>query len=140
MERQIERLKQQTKSAIIPGSTKPLQLIENELKKYFDGKLTQFKTPLHLLGSPFQNKVWNALLKIPHGETRSYLDIAKSIKKPTAFRAVALANGANKMSIVIPCHRVINNNGNLGGYSGGISRKEWLINHEKNQKKDWSTR
>ena len=140
MERQIERLKQQTKSAIIPGSTKPLQLIENELKKYFDGKLTQFKTPLHLLGSPFQNKVWNALLKIPHGETRSYLDIAKSIKKPTAFRAVALANGANKMSIVIPCHRVINNNGNLGGYSGGMSRKEWLINHEKNQKKDWSTR
>ncbi len=133
MERQIERLKQQTKSAIIPGSTKPLQLIENELKKYFDGKLTQFKTPLHLLGSPFQNKVWNALLKIPHGETRSYLDIAKSIKKPTAFRAVALANGANKMSIVIPCHRVINNNGNLGGYGGGISRKEWLINHEKNQ-------
>jgi AraC family transcriptional regulator of adaptative response/methylated-DNA-[protein]-cysteine methyltransferase len=131
LEREIEHLRRKTKSSIIPGSTQPLNSIENELKQYFDGKLKEFKTPLFLLGSPFQKQVWSELVKIPHGETCSYSDIAMAIKKPTAFRAVANANGANQFAIIIPCHRVINANGELGGYGGGLARKKWLINHEK---------
>jgi AraC family transcriptional regulator of adaptative response/methylated-DNA-[protein]-cysteine methyltransferase len=130
LEREIERLRQKRKSAIIPGMTDPIRSIEQELAQYFDGKLTEFKTPLFLLGSPFQKNVWNQLIKIPPGETRSYSDIAAAIGNPNAFRAVAQANGANQLAIVIPCHRVINANGDLGGYGGGITRKHWLLNHE----------
>lgn len=131
LEREVERLRQKTKSAIIPGVTKPIQSIEGELTEYFEGKLTEFTTPISLLGSPFQKSVWEQLLAIPPGETRSYSDIAVSLGKPTAFRAVAQANGANQLAIMIPCHRVINSNGDLGGYGGGLSRKEWLLHHEK---------
>jgi AraC family transcriptional regulator of adaptative response/methylated-DNA-[protein]-cysteine methyltransferase len=131
LERQIERLRVKTKSAIIPGRTSIIDSIENELKQYFNNKLRQFKTPLCLLGSFFQKHVWEELQKIPSGETRSYGDLAKVIGKPSAFRAVANANGANQHAIVIPCHRVINTNGELGGYGGGLARKEWLLNHEQ---------
>jgi len=131
LEREIERLREKTKCAIIPGDTQPINSIKNELRQYFDGELKAFKTPLFLLGSPFQKQVWEALKKIPLGETRSYSDIAVSIGKPSAFRAVAMANGANQFAIVIPCHRVINTNGDLGGYGGGLARKKWLIDHEK---------
>lgn len=136
LEREMERLKQRTKSPIIPGKTAIIQSIENELSQYFKGKLSTFKTPLFLLGSPFQQKVWQALQKIPHATTCSYTDIATAIGKPTACRAVANANGANQIAIVIPCHRVINADGALGGYGGGISRKQWLIEHEKNTSRD----
>lgn len=131
LEREIERLRQKTKSAIIPGDTPAIHLIKKEIEQYFDGKLKTFKTPLCLLGSPFQKEVWNELRKIPPGETRTYSQIAEAIGKRYAFRAVAQANGANQLAIVIPCHRVINANGELGGYGGGVSRKNWLINHEK---------
>lgn len=131
LEREVERLRQKTKSAIVPGHTQPISSIENELSQYFEGKLIEFKTPTHYIGSLFQQQVWEELKKIPAGETRSYLDIAVAIGKPSAFRAVAQANGANQLTIVIPCHRVINTNGDLGGYGGGIIRKNWLINHEK---------
>lgn len=131
LEREIERLRWKTKSAIVPGLTPPIRSIENELNDYFAGKLTEFKTPLFLLGSPFQLRVWDELKKIPPGETRSYADLATAIGKPTAFRAVANANGTNQLAIVIPCHRVVNTNGELGGYSGGVTRKKWLIHHEK---------
>jgi AraC family transcriptional regulator of adaptative response/methylated-DNA-[protein]-cysteine methyltransferase len=131
LEREIERLRQKTKSAIIPGYTKSIRSIEAELGQYFDGKLTEFKTPLFLLGSPFQKNVWEQLKKISPGETRSYSDIAAAIENPTAYRAVAQANGANQLAIIIPCHRVINLNGELGGYGGGLTRKKWLLNHEK---------
>jgi len=131
LEREVERLRHRTKSSIIPGVTEPIQLIESELTRYFDGQLTEFKTPVALLGSPFQKNVWAQLMKIPPGETRSYSDIAISLAKPTAFRAVAQANGANQLAIIIPCHRVINLNGDLGGYGGGITRKNWLLHHEK---------
>lgn len=134
LEREVERLRQKTKSAIIPGCTQPIRSIERELSQYFEGELTEFKTPLFFLGSFFQKQVWEALKKIPHGETRSYSDIAKAVGRPTAFRAVAQANGSNQLAIVIPCHRVINANGDLGGYAGGLTRKEWLINHEKKRK------
>lgn len=133
LEREIERLRQRTKSIIIPGKTMPIESIENELDLYFDGDLKAFKTPLLLLGTPFQKRVWGELIKIPYGETRSYSELAKTIENPSAFRAVARANGANQLAIVIPCHRVISSNGDLAGYGGGIARKKWLINHERNK-------
>lgn len=131
LEREVERLRQRTKSAIIPGMTSPIRSIERELTLYFDGKLSQFATPLHLLGSPFQTGVWEQLRRIPPGETRSYAGIAQALGKPTAYRAVAQANGANQLAVVIPCHRVINSSGDLGGYGGGLTRKQWLLEHEK---------
>ncbi len=131
LEKEIERLRKKVKLPIIPGSSKPIQQIEKELEKYFNGYKDPFQTPLVLLGSPFQKRVWEELKKIPRGETRSYKDIAKSIGQPSALRAVANANGANQFAIVIPCHRVINSNGELGGYGGGLKRKEWLLKHEK---------
>lgn len=133
LEREIERLRNKTKSAIIPGRTAIISSIEKELKDYFQGKLKQFKTPIFLLGSVFQKRVWAELMKIPSGETRSYAQIAKAISHPDACRAVGTANGLNQIAIVIPCHRVINSNGDLGGYGGGIARKEWLLHREKGE-------
>lgn len=86
-----------------------------------------------MLGSDFQKKVWQELLKIPHGETRSYAAQVAAMGLPTAIRAVPNANGANQLAIIIPCHRIINSNGALGGYGGGLARKEWLLQHEKQQ-------
>ncbi|MED4586113.1 trifunctional transcriptional activator/DNA repair protein Ada/methylated-DNA--[protein]-cysteine S-methyltransferase [Brevibacillus choshinensis] len=140
LEREVERLRRKTKSAVIPGYTQPIHSIESELKDYFEGRLTEFRTPLRLLGSPFQKKVWEQLQKIPPGQTISYADIAAAIGKPGAYRAVAQANGANQLAIVIPCHRVINSNGDLGGYGGGISRKRWLLGHEEKGSAEEQTR
>lgn len=131
LEREVELLRKKTKSAVIPGVTPPIHSIERELQQYFKGTLKEFKTPLFLLGSLFQKRVWEELRKIPYGETRSYLDMASAIGKPTAHRAVARANGANQLAIVIPCHRVIGSDGKLTGYGGGLTRKKWLINHEQ---------
>lgn len=131
LEREVERLRLKTGAAVLPGTTAPIQSIKRELDLYFDRKVFDFSTPLALLGSDFQVQVWQELMKIPAGETRAYAELAKAIGKPSAFRAVARANGTNQIAIVIPCHRVINSNGELGGYGGGIKRKEWLLNHEK---------
>ena len=131
LEHEVERLRLKTKSAIIPGKTEPIYLIESELDRYFKGVFQEFKTPLIFLGSPFQKQVWEELKKIPIGEIRSYSQIASGVGRPSAFRAVAQANGANQIAIVIPCHRVINANGDLGGYGGGITRKKWLLDHER---------
>ncbi|MBP9726758.1 MAG: bifunctional transcriptional activator/DNA repair protein Ada [Gammaproteobacteria bacterium] len=130
LEREVERLRKRKSAAIIPGETAAIKSIEKELKQYFSGQLKEFKTPVHLIGSEFQKSVWQALQKIPIGTTCSYADQAKAIGKPTAFRAVANANGMNPLGIIIPCHRVINTNGELGGYGGGLARKEWLLKHE----------
>lgn len=135
LEREIERMRKKLKMAIIPGETHITHIIKKELDAYFDGSQFTFNTPVHLLGSSFQKQVWEILKKIPPGETRSYLDVAKILKRPTAFRSVAQANGANQLALVIPCHRVINANGDLGGYGGGISRKQWLLEHEKRHAK-----
>ncbi len=112
------------------AKTAPLKQIEKELKAYFSGKLRVFQTPLFLSGTPFQNRVWEELQKIPCGETRSYSAIAAAIGRPTAFRAVAMANSANPLTLIVPCHRVIYSNGELGGYASGLERKQWLLNHE----------
>ncbi|ARG97497.1 bifunctional transcriptional activator/DNA repair enzyme AdaA [Legionella micdadei] len=130
LELEVERLRKKTSCAIIPGLSKPLMSIDSELKSYFQGTLQQFKTPIKTLGSPFQEQVWDALNEIPYGETQSYSNLANSVGKPKAYRAVAKANGANQLCLIIPCHRVINHNGDLGGYGGGLTRKKWLIEHE----------
>lgn len=130
LEKEIPRLKQ-LKTTIISGRTKPIESIERELKQYFAGKLTDFHTPLAIIGTPFQKRVWDELKKIPFAETCSYAELATAIGKPTAYRAVAQANGANRFILIYPCHRVINSNGALGGYGAGIERKKWLLDHEK---------
>lgn len=130
LEREIERLRQRTQAAIVPGTTAPLTSIKKELCSYFEGQLTSFQTPIQPLGTLFEQRVWKTLGTIPLGGTRSYGEIARILGQPTAFRAVARANGANTIALVIPCHRVINASGDLGGYGGGVSRKEWLLRHE----------
>jgi len=134
LDRKVERLRIKTKSALLPGSTYPIVSIEKELALYFKGELYSFKTPIHLIGSSFQKAAWIELMKIPYGTTRSYLEQASSINNAKAYRSVANANGANQLAIIIPCHRIINNNGNLGGYGWGVHRKKWLIEHEKHFK------
>lgn len=131
LEKEIPRLEQRVKTEIIPGRTKPIDSIERELSQYFNGKLTDFQTPLAIIGTPFHKRVWDELKKIPYAETCSYAELAAAIGKPTAYRAVAQANGANRFILIYPCHRVINSNGALGGYGAGIERKKWLLDHEK---------
>ena len=105
-------------------------LIYDQLNEYFTGNRSNFKLPILLSGSDFQIKVWEELLKIPYGETRSYQEIADSIGKKGAARAVGRANKENPLPIIIPCHRVIGANGSLTGYTGGLWRKRWLLELE----------
>lgn len=107
-----------------------LREAERQLKDYFAGRRTAFALELDFDGTPFQKKVWNALLTIPFGETRSYAEIARTIGKPKAMRAVGAANGRNPISIVAPCHRVIGSNGTLTGFAGGLKAKETLLRLE----------
>lgn len=103
---------------------------ERQLRDYFAGRLTAFDVPLDFKGTDFQKSVWQALLTIPFGQTRSYGEIARQIGKPTAFRAVGAANGRNPISIIAPCHRVIGSNGALTGFAGGLEAKEHLLGIE----------
>lgn len=128
---EIEQIEKKTKCATVLGQTDPIESIEKELYEYFSGNVYNFQTPLFLIGSPFQKRVWEELRNIPHGETRSYAEIAIAIGNPSACRAVGLANGTNQFPVIIPCHRVINSSGELGGYGGGIRKKKWLLEHEK---------
>lgn len=107
--------------------------VVEQLEVYFDGKLREFDVEVDLVGTEFQRKVWQALLTIPYGETRSYGQIAKQIGSAGASRAVGLANGHNPISVVVPCHRVIGANGSLTGYGGGLERKRHLLDMEKNR-------
>jgi len=111
-------------------SSRILRRTARQLDKYFKGKRERFKISLDIQGTAFQQKVWKELLKIPYGSTKSYLDIAKHLGDPKAIRAVGSANGKNKISIIIPCHRVIGDDGSMVGYGGGIWRKKWLLEHE----------
>jgi methylated-DNA-[protein]-cysteine S-methyltransferase len=104
---------------------------ERQLRAYFDGRLRKFDLPLDLRGTEFQRRSWRALLEIPYGETRSYGDMARSIGKPKACRAVGMANHRNPVSIIVPCHRVIGADGSLVGYGGGLDVKKFLLNLEK---------
>lgn len=102
-----------------------------QLDEYFRGERSEFTFPYRFVGTDFQKKVWNALTGISYSNTGSYKDIAVSIGHEKAIRAVGSANGKNKLSIVIPCHRIIGSNGQLTGYAGGLWRKEWLLQHER---------
>ena len=101
-----------------------------QLEEYFAGTRTVFELPFDLEGTPFQQKVWHELLKIPFGKTRSYMDIARALGDVKAIRAVGTANGSNRIAIIIPCHRVIGSDGSLTGYAGGLFRKKWLLDFE----------
>jgi methylated-DNA-[protein]-cysteine S-methyltransferase len=107
-----------------------LERASHQLAEYFAGRRQRFDLPLRPVGTPFQQRVWQALQQIPYGATRSYLEIARAIGQPTACRAVGGANGRNPLPIVIPCHRVIGARGALVGFSAGLDRKVWLLRHE----------
>ena len=111
-----------------------LRPIREELDAYFAGRLKKFSTPVAYNGTPFQNSVWRELTRIPYGETISYLELATRIKHPKAVRAVGLANGANPIAIIVPCHRVIGSNGSLTGFGGGLPTKRALLELEKGQR------
>jgi methylated-DNA-[protein]-cysteine S-methyltransferase len=117
-----------------PDSKGVLKDVRRELDRYFEGKLKKFTTPLAFSGTPFQNQVWKELTRIPYGETISYLDLAKRIDNPKAVRAVGMANGANPIAIIVPCHRVIGSNGSLTGFGGGLPTKRALLDLEKGQR------
>lgn len=110
----------------------------NQLDEYFKGLRQDFTFPYQFEGTEFQKRVWCALTAIPYAETASYKDIAVAIENEKAIRAVGSANGKNKLSIVVPCHRIIGSNGKLTGYAGGLWRKEWLLQHEQSMKRDES--
>lgn len=114
--------------------TKLNRRAQTQLEEYFEGKRTEFDLPLKMEGTPFQVSVWEALQKIPYGETRSYRDIAEEIGNPNSYRAVGLANNKNPLSVIVPCHRVIGANGDMIGYGGGLNKKRRLLELEKNHK------
>ena len=116
---------------IMEGENEHLEVLRNQLNEYFSGTLHQFRVPLVIPGTDFQREVWTELQKIPYGTTRSYQEQAIAIGRPDSVRAVANANGTNRIAIVIPCHRVIGSDGRLTGYGGGLGRKKWLLDHEK---------
>lgn len=128
---ELKRLSKAAKGEIGLGRTAITDLITRELDDYFAARSARFTVPLTLHGTPFLRQVWGELRQIPPGETRSYGDLARRIGRPTAVRAVARANGANQIAIVIPCHRVIGADGSLTGYAGGLWRKEALIALER---------
>ena len=132
LKNEIAKLRHQTDSAIVPGNNPVLEKISEEIKNYFEGSSINFTVPLVVRGSEFEHAVWQLLRKIPPGETWSYHQLAEKLGKPTATRAVGNANGRNILAIVIPCHRVIRSDGSLCGYGGGVWRKKWLLDHERN--------
>ncbi len=105
---------------------------KNELEEYFSGTRKEFTVKVEPIGTPFRQKVWKELLKIKFGNTTSYLHISRQLGDENAIRAVGSANGKNPIAIILPCHRVIGENGKLVGYAGGLWRKQWLLEHEGN--------
>ena len=131
LEAQIESVRRLFRAPVLPGANAHLDQLRVEIGHYFAGKLREFSVPLVYPGTAFQRCVWEQLLRIPYGETRSYQDIARGVGDPKAVRAVGRTNGLNRIAIVIPCHRVVNKNGDLGGYGGGLRRKQYLLNLEQ---------
>jgi AraC family transcriptional regulator, regulatory protein of adaptative response / methylated-DNA-[protein]-cysteine methyltransferase len=130
LETELKQLEKYFKAVILPGSNRHINELKYQLDQYFEGKRKQFDIPIKTFGTDFQKKAWSALMKIPYGKTRSYKMQAEIIGRPKAVRAVGTANGLNRLSIIIPCHRVIGEDGKLTGYGGGLWRKQWLLNHE----------
>ena len=126
----LRELKERFVGEIVKDDRKNKKAV-GQLRKYLNGELRRFDCRLDFKGTPFQKKVWSALSKIPYGQTRSYQDIAKSIGHPKAFRAVGNANGQNSIPLIVPCHRVIESSGGLGGFGHGIKVKKRLLDLEK---------
>jgi AraC family transcriptional regulator of adaptative response/methylated-DNA-[protein]-cysteine methyltransferase len=131
LDAQFASLRKYFRCAIVPGENTHIKLLRSELQEYFQGSRKKFSVPLVVPGTEFQQSVWKALRTIPHGSTVSYEDIAQRLGKSKAQRAVGHANGLNRIAIVIPCHRVVNKNGKLGGYGGGLWRKRKLLSLEQ---------
>lgn len=130
LETEFLDLRKRLKAHILPGKNEHIVQVEKEVLAYFQNPKVQFIVPLITPGTDFQNQVWDELKRIPLGETRSYVQQSEALGNPLAIRAVARANGMNRIAIIIPCHRVIGSNGSLTGYAGGLSRKQWLLEHE----------
>jgi AraC family transcriptional regulator of adaptative response/methylated-DNA-[protein]-cysteine methyltransferase len=128
---QMEGLRKRIARVVQEGDHHHLETLRQQLAAYFAGALRQFTVPLVSPGTPFEERVWDALKQIPYGETRSYISIARDLGSPEGQRAVGRANGLNRIAIVIPCHRVVNHGGGLGGYGGGLWRKERLLDLER---------
>lgn len=128
---QFQKLSKELDAAIVIEENTHFDLLRKELAAYFNDELKEFTVPLDLVGTEFQKKVWQALLTIPYGKTVSYLQQSEAMGNPLSIRAVANANGMNKIAIIVPCHRVIGSNGKLTGYAGGLERKRALLNLEK---------
>ncbi len=118
-------------TTIEEGDSRHFKTLMTQLREYFEGRRKEFSLPLLTPGSDFQQSVWKELINIPYGTTRTYLEQAIALGKPESIRAVANANGMNRVAIIIPCHRVIGSDGHLTGYGGGLERKKWLLDHEK---------
>lgn len=126
------RLQKALNVEYVEQSSKVIEETVKQLKEYFEGSRKTFDVPLLMVGTDFQKSVWEGLLNIPYGTTASYLELSKNIGKVKAVRAVASANGANAISILIPCHRIIGSNGDLVGYAGGLPTKKKLLELESN--------
>lgn len=131
LETQFRQVEKHFRSPILPGSSRYFEELKKQLKEYFEGGRKNFDIALKTVGTDFQKSVWNILMTIPYGKTISYKEEAAGLMNPKAVRAVANANGHNRIAIIIPCHRVIGDNGKLVGYGGGLWRKDWLIRHEQ---------
>lgn len=129
-DKQLHDLTKKLNDDLVDNSNSHIEQLETELNEYFTNKLTNFTVELDIVGTDFQKLVWGQLLAIPYGETITYQQQAIAMNSPKSVRAVANANGANKISIIIPCHRVIGSSGKLTGYAGGLDRKQWLLAHE----------
>lgn len=127
---QFRRLTERLGCVFTPGENGVLETLRDELTTYFDGTRSRFAVPVRTPGTPFQEEVWEELRRIPYGETRSYADLARAIGRPSAVRAVARANGANRVAVLVPCHRVVGADGALTGYGGGLWRKRKLLDLE----------
>lgn len=127
-----QRLMTHLNARFVAGDSRVLQRTLTQLDEYFSFQRQAFDLPLRMVGSDFQQAVWRELLKIPYGQTRSYLQLAEALGNRNAVRAVAGANGANGLSIIIPCHRIIGSDGQLTGYAGGLRAKEKLLQLEQN--------
>jgi AraC family transcriptional regulator, regulatory protein of adaptative response / methylated-DNA-[protein]-cysteine methyltransferase len=131
LNKEMEYLAQYYKTEIKDGTNRHTENVISQMEEYYSGARQKFDIPLITPGTDFQQKVWKKLIDIPYGQTRSYKAQSIALGNPDAVRAVARANGDNRIAVIIPCHRVIAENGDLTGYGGGLWRKQWLINHEK---------
>jgi AraC family transcriptional regulator of adaptative response/methylated-DNA-[protein]-cysteine methyltransferase len=131
LETQLRRIQARTGAVFVPGSNTVLERLTDELERYFTGELREFSVPLSTPGTAFQTAVWEELKRVPYGTTTSYAALAGTIGRPDAVRAVARANGDNRVAILIPCHRVVGSDGSLTGYGGGLWRKRRLLEHER---------